>query len=130
MARSTSKSAVSRKFVAMTEHALGDLLGKDLSDLDLVALMIDGVHFADHLCVVALGIDIDGTKHPLALVEGSTENTTLVRGLLVGLRERGLDVTRPILTAGRSQGVGSGGQGGVRPAGDRSVSDSQAAQCS
>ena len=49
------------------------------------------------LCVVALGIDIDGTKHPLALVEGSTENTTLVRGLLVGLRERGLDTTRPVL---------------------------------
>jgi transposase-like protein len=96
-ATSTSKSAVSRKFVAMTEHALADLLAADLSKLDLVALMIDGVHFADHLCVVALGIDIDGVKHPLALVEGSTENTTLVRGLLVGLRERGLDVTRPIL---------------------------------
>src|SRR5680860_1523193 len=96
-ARSTSKSVVSRKFVAMTEHALTDLLAADLSGLDLVALMIDGVHFADHLCVVALGIDIEGTKHPLALVEGSTENTTLVRGLLVGLRERGLDVTRPIL---------------------------------
>ena len=95
--RSTSKSAVSRRFVAMTEHALGDLLAADLSGLDLVAIMIDGVHFADHLCVVALGIDIDGTKHPLALVEGSTENTTLVRGLLVGLRERGLDVSQPIL---------------------------------
>ena len=95
--RSTSKSAVSRKFVAMTEHALVDLLAADLGELDLVAIMIDGVHFADHLCVVALGIDIDGTKHPLAVVEGSTENTTLVRGLLVGLRERGLDVTKPIL---------------------------------
>ena len=95
--KATSKSAVSRKFVAMTEHALADLLAADLSGLDLVALMIDGVHFADHLCIVALGIDIDGTKHPLALVEGSTENTTLVRSLLVGLRERGLDVTKPIL---------------------------------
>lgn len=95
--RSTSKSAVSRKFVAMTETSLTDLLAVDLSGLDLVALMIDGVHYADHLCVVALGIDIDGTKHPLAVVEGSTENTTLVRGLLVGLRERGLDVTKPIL---------------------------------
>ncbi len=94
---STSKSAVSRKFVAMTEHALADLLAADLSDVDLVALMVDGVHFADHLCVVALGIDIDGVKHPLALVEGSTENTTVVRGLLVGLRERGLDTTKPIL---------------------------------
>ena len=96
-AGSTSKSAVSRKFVAMTETALTDLLAKDLSSLDLVAVMIDGVHFAEHLCVVALGIDIAGVKHPLSVVEGSTENTTLVKGLLVGLRERGLDTTRPIL---------------------------------
>jgi putative transposase len=47
--------------------------------------------------VVALGIDIEGTKHPLSLVEGSTENATLVTELIVGLRERGLDVSRPIL---------------------------------
>ena len=54
-ATSTSRSAVSRRFVAMTETALADLLAADLSGLDLVAIMIDGVHFADHLCVVALG---------------------------------------------------------------------------
>ena len=93
----TSKSAVSRRFVAMTETALAELLSADLSGLDLVALMIDGVHFAESCCVVALGIDIEGAKHPLALVEGSTENATLVCGLLVDLRERGLDVTRPML---------------------------------
>jgi putative transposase len=96
-ATSTSKSAVSRKFVAMTETALAELLAADLSALDLVALMIDGVHFGESVCIVALGIDIDGTKHPLALVEGSTENATVVTDLLTGLRERGLDVTRPIL---------------------------------
>jgi putative transposase len=55
------------------------------------------VYFADHLCVVALGIDIDGTKHPLGLVEGSTENTAVVKTLLTGLRDRGLDTIRPIL---------------------------------
>jgi len=95
--RSTSKSAVSRRFVAMTETALADLLVKDLTGLDPVALMIDGVYFAEHLCVVALGIDLDGTKHPLGLVEGSTENTTVVKNLLTGLRDRGLDTTTPIL---------------------------------
>ena len=73
------------------------MLAADLSELDLVALMIDGVHFAEHLCVVALGIGIDGTKHPLGLVEGDTENTTVVRDLLADLRDRGLDTTRPIL---------------------------------
>jgi putative transposase len=96
-ATGTSKSAVSRRFVAMTQTALAELLAADMSGLDLVCLMVDGVHFGEHCCVVALGIGIDGTKHPLALVEGSTENATLVTDLLVGLRERGLEVTRPIL---------------------------------
>jgi putative transposase len=96
-ASATSKSAVSRRFVAMTETALAELLAAPLGQLDLVALMIDGVHFGEHLCVVALGVGIDGTKHPLGLVEGSTENTTVVTELLTDLRERGLDTTRPIL---------------------------------
>jgi putative transposase len=95
-ARSTSKSAVSRRFVAATETALAELLAAPLDGLDLVALMIDGVHFGEHLCVVALGIGIDGTKHPLGLAEGSTENTTVVTDLLTGLRERGLDTSRAI----------------------------------
>jgi putative transposase len=96
-ATATSKSAVSRRFVAQTQTALVELLAADLSCLDLVAFMVDGVHLGEHTCVVALGIDIDGAKHPLALVEGSTENATLVTELIVGLRERGLDVTKPIL---------------------------------
>ena len=62
-ATSTSKSAISRRFVAATETALAELLATPLTELDLVALMVDGVHFGDHLCVVALGIGIDGTKH-------------------------------------------------------------------
>ena len=92
-ATATSRSAVSRRFVAATETALAALLAADLSGLDLVALMVDGVHFGEHTCVVALGIDIDGVKHPLSL----RARATLVTELIVGLRERGLDVTRPIL---------------------------------
>jgi putative transposase len=93
----TSKSAVSRRFVARTEHALAELLAQDLTGLDLVALLVDGIRVAEHTCVVALGITIDGTKVPLALAEGATENATVVRDLLAGLRDRGLEVTRPIL---------------------------------
>jgi transposase-like protein len=96
-AAGTSKSAVSRRFVARTEHALTELLTQDLSGLDLVALLVDGIRVADHCCVVALGITIDGTKIPLALAEGATENATIVGDLLTGLRARGLDTTRPIL---------------------------------
>ena len=93
----TSKSAVSRRFVARTEHALAELLAADLSGLDLVVLMVDGVRVADHCCVVALGVTIDGTKIPLALAEGATENTSVVTEVLAGLRDRGLGTTRPIL---------------------------------
>ena len=59
--------------------------------------MVDGVHFAGHCCIVALGIGLDGIKVPLGLAEGSTENATVVTDLIVDLRERGLDTTRPVL---------------------------------
>jgi putative transposase len=63
-ASGTSKAAVSRRFVARTEHALAELLASDLSGVDLIALLVDGVHVAEHCCVVALGITLDGTKLP------------------------------------------------------------------
>jgi putative transposase len=97
VATGTSRSAVSRRFVARTEHALAELLAQDLTGLDLVALLVDGIRVAEHTCVVALGITLDGTKIPLALAEGATENATVVGDLLTGLRDRGLDTTRPIL---------------------------------
>jgi transposase-like protein len=70
-------------------------LGGD--DLDLVAFMAGGVHFGEHICVVALGIGIDGVKHPLGVEEGSTENAAVVTDLITGLRDRGLDTSKPIL---------------------------------
>jgi putative transposase len=74
-AAGTSKSAVSRRFVARTEHALAELLAQDLTGLDLVALLVDGIRVAEHTCVVALGITLDGTKVPLALAEGAPPRT-------------------------------------------------------
>ena len=96
-ATATSKSAVSRRSVAATETALAELLGADLSGLDLVAFMVDGVRFAESCCVVALRIGVDDTKYPWPWREGPTANATLVTDLLVGQRQRGLDVTRQIL---------------------------------
>jgi hypothetical protein len=96
-ASGTSKSAISRRFVARTEHALAELLAADLTSLELVALLVDGIRVAEHTCVVALGITLDGTKIPLALAEGATENASVVTDVLTGLRDRGLDTTRPLL---------------------------------
>jgi transposase-like protein len=96
-ARSTSRSAVSRRFVKATETALAELLARDLSELPVAAMMVDGLHIADHLMVVALAITTDGTKVPVGLYEGDTENTTVVTALLADLVERGLDTTGGVL---------------------------------
>src|SRR5215207_3588569 len=96
-ARSTSKSAVSRRFVAGTKRALAELLGRDLSGLGAAVLMIDGVDFAGACCVVALVVTADGSKVPVGLRLGDTENKTVVTGLLADLVERGLDASGGLL---------------------------------
>jgi putative transposase len=96
-ARSTSKSAVSRTFVARTKEALLELMARRLDDVRLAVLMIDGVGLKDHTCVVALGISTDGVKIALGLWEGSTENKTVTSELLSNLVHRGLDVEQGVL---------------------------------
>jgi putative transposase len=96
-ARATSKSAISQRFIQATEQKLAELFGRDLSQLDLVAMFIDGVEIAEHCVVVALGVDADGRKHPLGLWEGTTENKTVCNALLGNLIERGLTVEQPRL---------------------------------
>ena len=96
-ARSTSRSAISQRFIQGTEQKLAELFARDLSQLDLVAMFIDGVEIAEHCIVVALGVDADGRKHPLGLWEGTTENKTVCTALLGHLIERGLHVEQPRL---------------------------------
>ena len=96
-AGSTSASSVSRRFKAATATALEELMGRDLSELAVVAMMIDGVHFAEQCCVVALAICADGTKVPVGLWLGDTENKTVVTHLLADLSERGVDASGGIL---------------------------------
>ena len=95
--RGTSKSAVSRRFVTQTQAQLDTWRATPLDDLDLVALLIDGVHVGGHCIVVALGLDNTGLKHPLGLWEGSTENATVVQGLLTNVQSRGLRTDRSLL---------------------------------
>jgi len=95
--RGTSKSAVSRRFVATTEAEARAFLARDLSAIDLVVLMIDGLCIEDHVLLVALGIDVDGKKHVLGLREGATENAVSCTALLSDLQSRGLRTDRSIL---------------------------------
>lgn len=96
-ASSTSKSAASRRFVARTAKALGELMATDLSELAICALFADGIEEADHMMVCAIGVDTEGEKHLLGLREGTTENKAVCSGLLSDLVGRGLDFSAGIL---------------------------------
>lgn len=90
----TSKSSVSRRFIARTRRQVEAFLSRPLGELDLPVLMLDGTEVGRHLLIVALGIDRQGSKHVLGVIEGSSESTEVCRQLLRGLLERGLVVER------------------------------------
>ncbi len=95
--RATSKSAVSRRFVAATSEAMSELLSSDLSGVETAVLMIDGLNIAGEMIVVALVICADGTKVPVGLRLGDTENAVVVKDLLADLVDRGLRFEHGIL---------------------------------
>lgn len=90
----TSHSAVSRRFIALSQQQLDEWLHRKLDQLDLPVVMIDGIHFRDRVVLVALGIDAEGNKHVLGLREGSTEAKRVVSSLLSDLIDRGLEAQR------------------------------------
>ncbi len=95
--KSMSKSAISRRFVAATKTALSELMARSLIDLDVAVLMVDGLDVAGQCVVAALVITTDGTKVPVGLWLGDTENKTVVTALLADLVARGLSVDGGVL---------------------------------
>ena len=93
-----SKSAASRRFVALSAQRMKEWMASALSGLDILVVQIDGIHISDDLVLVAaIGIDGEGVKHPLGLIEGATENAAVVQALIDSLVERGLDPAIPRL---------------------------------
>jgi transposase-like protein len=92
--RSTSRSSVSRRYVAMTTKQMTKWLTTPLGDRHFPIVMIDGIHLGDHMVLIALGIDFEGKKQVLGLREGNTENSRVAKALLRDLVERGLDPER------------------------------------
>ena len=87
-----SKSAASRRFVALSAERMKEWMASDLSKLDLLVIQIDGLHIEEDLVLAAaVGVDGEGSKHPLGVIEGATENATVVQALLDNLIDRGLD---------------------------------------
>ena len=92
-----SKSAVSRQFVKQSAQAWTELMSRDLSQIDFVAVYVDGLIVAKHHIIAAVGVDAQGTKHVLGLAPGSSENAKVVKDLLCGLARRGVDLNVPRL---------------------------------
>ena len=100
--RATTKSSVSRRFVALSTAKLKEWLAADLSTIDLLVIQIDGLRVGDHVLVAAIGIDGAGDKHVLAVALGATENAAVVKALLADLIDRGLrpDIARLFIVDG------------------------------
>src|ERR1022692_3732447 len=95
--RGASKRNASRALIDATTEKLAQFVSRKLDNVDLVAMFIDGIEFAGHSVLIALGVTIDGTKTPLGIWAGSTENTTVVTELLSNLVTRGLRVEESML---------------------------------
>ena len=87
-----ARSSVSRHFIKESAHALEKLMAREFGDTDLVAIYVDGIIVAKHHLIAAIGVDATGVKHMLGLVSGSSENARVVKDLLAGLAERGVDM--------------------------------------
>ena len=96
-ARGTGRSSVSRRWKRATEAALAELMARDLSGLDVAVVMVDGIEVGGQCVVAALVVTTDGTKVPVGLWLGGTENKTVVTALLADLVARGLDAEAGLL---------------------------------
>lgn len=92
-----SPASISRSFVQASRAQLKAFRERDLSDLDLVAVFLDGKTFGEDTMVIALGVTIEGDKVPLDFVQTSTENARVLTPFLCSLVDRGLDLSQGLL---------------------------------
>jgi transposase-like protein len=92
----TSKSEVSRRFIEGMDTLMKEFMSREL-DQDYPVMMIDGLEIGEMTILAAMGIDSEGKKRMLGIMEGGSENSAVVKSLLADLISRGLDATRPRL---------------------------------
>ena len=85
-----SKSSVSRQLIEASAAEVEGLLHRRFDDVKLIIIYIDGMAFGDHVMIGAIGVDVEGNKHVLAIREGATENATVTKELLEDLVARGV----------------------------------------
>jgi len=91
------KTSTCRRFIRASAKKLKEFMERDLSEHDIVAIFMDGKHFAGNEIVIALGVNTIGEKVLLGMVETSTENHLVCKNFLIGLKDRGLNLDREVL---------------------------------
>jgi putative transposase len=106
-------SSVSRHLVEATARQLAEFKERRLDEFQIFAMFLDTVHRGGQAFIVALGIDVQGSKSPLGFWEGATENHEVCEELLADLERRGLKLSRRVLW------VTDGGGGIIKALKDR-----------
>ena len=91
------KSTISRRFIRASAEKLRQISERNLGELDLVVIGIDGLEVANQVLVIAVGIDSKGKKHTLGLWQGATENAEVCKNLVEDMLRRGLDTSKRYL---------------------------------
>lgn len=91
------KTSTCRRFIRASGKKLKELLERDLSSHDIIAIFMDGKSFAENEIVMALGVTINGDKVLLGFVETSTENHKVCKQFLLSLKDRGLNLETEML---------------------------------
>ena len=92
-----SRSAVSRQAIDASIEQLKELQERRWGQVEILVIYIDGQRFGEHPVLSAVGVDIEGHKHVMGIAAGATENAAAVKGLLTGIRDRGLPSDRKYL---------------------------------
>lgn len=92
-----SKTAADNHFIRVADAKLRELLERDLSDKDIVAIFMDGKVFGDNMIIAAIGVCSNGEKSALGIWQGTTENTEVCRALIKDLIRRGLNADKQYL---------------------------------
>ena len=90
-------SSLSRRFKRASARKLSELMERDLSAYDIVAIFLDGKTFGQDEMVIAMGVTLEGQKVILGFVQTATENEAVCSAFLRGLVERGLKVDQGLL---------------------------------
>ena len=92
-----SQSSISRSFIKAAAEKIKEFEERDISQTDIIALLIDGKSLLRERVIICLGVTMTGEKLVLGFIQSTTENSKAIAQLLKKLIHRGLDYSLGLL---------------------------------